>query len=505
MACLERTDGNAEFHQIVDFLITSPIHYALTISPTIYASYIEQFWATAMSKIVNDVKQIHAIVDGKTVVISESLVRSDLHFNDEDGITYLSNDEIFIALAEPFNDVYVTPVHAKKVFTNIKRQNKDFSGTVTPLFASMLVPQVVEGEGSGQLSEPQPPSSTAPPSHKEQVTIVASQSHKTHTLRRAKRGQDTEIPQSSGPPKKVGNEAVYTGEDDRVVRAATTATSLEAEQESEVNTFGSGEDNMEHQDDLTNFVPPTPHDSPLSGGHTPGSDEGRPNINELMAICTKLSNRILSLETSKTAQDLVIKKLKKKGKRLEKKQRARTPWMKLFKIDTSKRKSSRSMFEEGDFDDDFDDINDIENEEMENVEGDTVNAASASVTIVGVSISTAEQKLTPPTTTTTVYEDEDLTIAQTLVNIRSEKAKEKGIAFRDVEESARSIKILPTINPKDKGKGIMQEPEKPPKNLRKAQIQMDEELAMRLHEEEKDELKKCKEKELHMKKHLMLL
>nr|GFC87786.1 hypothetical protein [Tanacetum cinerariifolium] len=50
-----------------------------------------------------------------------------------------------------------------------------------------------------------------------------------HTPRRTKIGRDTKIPQSSGLPKKVGDEAVYTGEDDRVVRAATTAASLEAE------------------------------------------------------------------------------------------------------------------------------------------------------------------------------------------------------------------------------------------------------------------------------------
>ncbi|GKF83614.1 hypothetical protein Tco_0248512, partial [Tanacetum coccineum] len=183
-------------------------------------------------------------------------------------------------------------------------------------------------EGSGQPSEPQPPSSTAPPSHEEQVTTIASQPQKTYTPRRAKRGRDTEIPYSSGPPKKVGDEATYTGDDDRVVRADTTASSLEAEQESgnihktrsmatlnepspqgigsgsgprcqdttlgdayaqtrfetaskqsrdpplsEVNTSGSGEDSMEHQDDLTDFIPPTPHDSPFSGGHTPRSDE----------------------------------------------------------------------------------------------------------------------------------------------------------------------------------------------------------------------------------------
>nr|GEU34476.1 hypothetical protein [Tanacetum cinerariifolium] len=58
--------------------------YDLTISPTIYASYIEQFWNTASFKTVNYVKQIHAIVDGRVVVISESLVRNDLLFDDED-------------------------------------------------------------------------------------------------------------------------------------------------------------------------------------------------------------------------------------------------------------------------------------------------------------------------------------------------------------------------------------------------------------------------------------
>ncbi|GJU91862.1 reverse transcriptase domain-containing protein [Tanacetum coccineum] len=174
------------------------------------------------------------------------------------------------------------------------RKGKSFSGTVTPLFQSMLSIQAVEGEGSGQPSEPQPTPSPAPPSHK-----------------------------SGSPPKKVGDEVVYTGEDDRVDRATTTATSLDAEQDSGnilktqsttipnvplsqgIGTGGghtprSDEERLK-QDDLTNFIPPTPYDSPLSGGHTPGSDEGRPNINELMAICTKLSNTVLALETSKTA------------------------------------------------------------------------------------------------------------------------------------------------------------------------------------------------------------
>ncbi|GJS62265.1 uncharacterized mitochondrial protein-like protein [Tanacetum coccineum] len=47
-----------------------------------------------------------------------------------------------------------------------------------------------------------------------------------------KRGRDTKIPQSSGPPEKVGDEAVHKELGDRMERAATTASSLEAEQDS---------------------------------------------------------------------------------------------------------------------------------------------------------------------------------------------------------------------------------------------------------------------------------
>nr|GEU54464.1 hypothetical protein [Tanacetum cinerariifolium] len=263
VAYLERTDGNAEFHQIVDFLTASSIYYAST--------------------------QIHVTVDGKTVVISESSMRNDLHFNDEDGISCLSNDEIFVNLA--------------------------------------LI--------------------GAPPSHEEHVTTIASQPQKTHTPRRTKRGQDTKIPQSSSPLKKVGDEVVYTREDNGVVKAATTTTSLETE--------------------------------------------------------------VLALEQSKIAQDLVIKKLQKKVKRLKKKQRARTLRMNLFMIGG------------------IDDNDDMVDEAMKNVEGDTVNTtttrlsiASASITTDGVSISIAEPR-TPPTTITTVFEDEYLTIVQTLVNMRNEE------------------------------------------------------------------------------------
>nr|GFD20196.1 hypothetical protein [Tanacetum cinerariifolium] len=87
----EKTEGNAKFHQIVDFLTSSSIHHALTLSPTIYASNIEQFWNTVNSQTINNEKQIHATVDGKIVVIIKSSVRRDLLFTDDNRITFLTN------------------------------------------------------------------------------------------------------------------------------------------------------------------------------------------------------------------------------------------------------------------------------------------------------------------------------------------------------------------------------------------------------------------------------
>ncbi|GKF18002.1 hypothetical protein Tco_0062920, partial [Tanacetum coccineum] len=95
VAYLEKSEDNANFVEIIDFFNASPMRYALTVSPTVYVSYIEQFCSTTKIKVVNNETQIGAKVDGKTIVITESSVRRNLHFNDEDGITCLTNTEIF--------------------------------------------------------------------------------------------------------------------------------------------------------------------------------------------------------------------------------------------------------------------------------------------------------------------------------------------------------------------------------------------------------------------------
>ncbi|GKF71305.1 hypothetical protein Tco_0207419 [Tanacetum coccineum] len=98
VAYLENTDGNTDFHEIIDFLTCIFIHYALTVSPIVSTAFVEQFWMSDKSKIINNVRYIIAKVAGKPVTISEASIRSDLLFDDADGINSLPNQAIFDAI-----------------------------------------------------------------------------------------------------------------------------------------------------------------------------------------------------------------------------------------------------------------------------------------------------------------------------------------------------------------------------------------------------------------------
>ncbi|GJY51823.1 hypothetical protein Tco_0442670 [Tanacetum coccineum] len=47
IAYLEKTEGNVEFHEVIDFLQRSYIFHALTVSPVISTTFVEQFWTSA--------------------------------------------------------------------------------------------------------------------------------------------------------------------------------------------------------------------------------------------------------------------------------------------------------------------------------------------------------------------------------------------------------------------------------------------------------------------------
>ncbi|GJQ92861.1 hypothetical protein Tco_0004000 [Tanacetum coccineum] len=472
VACIEKTTGNSEFHEIVDFLTSSLIHHALTVNPTIYISYIEQFWNTASSQTVNDEKQIHATIDSKAVVVTEASIRSSLLLNDADGTACLTNEAIFqnlalmgyegelnkltfqkalfspqwkflihtilhclsskstswnefstniasaviclatnqkfnfsklifdgmlrnldnpkkkflmyprflmvflnnqIELGEPFNDVYITPAHTLKVFSNMSRKGLKFSGRITPLFSNMLASvEVKEGEGSEQPTKPQPtPSSTQP----------------TLSL-----------------------------------------------------------------------------DSNLLGGPTSDRAKGGMTLEELSVLCTNLSNRVLALEASKDAQAAEIIKLKTRIKKLKKKCHLvishHKAWLRSVSRLSMKRKLGRKesvskqgrknakpgpTLDDSIFDDldaghgiDYMDIEELVNEgRLKPVSA----AGNTRVSTIVPKVSTATP-MTPPTTTS-VFEDEDIFLADALVML-SDKTKLKGVAIKKVKESDRPERSILT-------------------------------------------------------------
>ncbi|GKB15029.1 putative ribonuclease H-like domain-containing protein [Tanacetum coccineum] len=164
--------------------------------------------------------------------------------------------------------------------------------------------------------------------------------------------KDTQIPQSSGPTDNVADEAINEEMDDSLVRAAT---SLDTEQDkgninktqsketsNEPSSLGTSlgggprcQETMEDTFARTRFerVSKTSNDSLLAGVNTPRSDEDRLKLHKLMEFCTTLQSRVLDLETTKTTQALEIDSLKRRVKKLEKKQRAIAHRLKrLYKV-----------------------------------------------------------------------------------------------------------------------------------------------------------------------------
>ncbi|GJS54487.1 hypothetical protein Tco_0627849 [Tanacetum coccineum] len=81
VAYLEKTDRNTEFHQIMDFLIRSLIHFALTVSPIVSTSFIEQFWTSAKSwNSKTNISYIDAI-DWLASLVKNFLEMSHLYWN----------------------------------------------------------------------------------------------------------------------------------------------------------------------------------------------------------------------------------------------------------------------------------------------------------------------------------------------------------------------------------------------------------------------------------------
>nr|GEZ78071.1 hypothetical protein [Tanacetum cinerariifolium] len=63
VAILEKGEFNSDFYPMVDFIVASPLRYALTVKPTILVSHIRQFWSTARIETTDEGTNILATVD----------------------------------------------------------------------------------------------------------------------------------------------------------------------------------------------------------------------------------------------------------------------------------------------------------------------------------------------------------------------------------------------------------------------------------------------------------
>ncbi|GJY80423.1 hypothetical protein Tco_0493174, partial [Tanacetum coccineum] len=296
----------------------------------------------------------------------------------------------------------------------------------------------------------------------------SSQPKKTQRPRKAKR--TTEISQSSGPIPLVADETVTKEWEDIMKRAATTASSLEAEQDNDAQT---------------RFKTPSKqsNDPPLSRVNTLGSGEDILKLRELMKLCTKLSKRVLDLETTKTGQAKEIANSRKKLKKLERGKKSRTNKLKrLYKIGSSRRVESSEEASLSDQDDASKQgrIGDID----ANINVTLVNEALNDEDLFRVNDLDGEEVIVDKEVVKPV--DEEITLAQTLTEVKSTIIKAKGIVM---EEPSESTPIISSQQPsqvkvQDKGKGKMVEVEVPMK--RKDQIRFDKEFSLKLQEEEEN-------------------
>ncbi|GKA79846.1 hypothetical protein Tco_0786442 [Tanacetum coccineum] len=287
-------------------------------------------------------------------------------------------------------------------------------------------------------------------------------------------------------------------------RAATTATSLDAEQDrGNINktqskatlneasylgtSSGSGPMCQETMGDTIaqigfENVSKTSNDSLLVGVNTP---------------------RIIDLEKTKSSQAQEITSLKRRVKRLEKKGGSRTYGLKrLYKVSLSRRVESSE--DEGLGEEDA-----SKQRRIADIDADVVVETEVAFKDVNLSVDevTLAQALAalksakPKADKVMLQEPLQGTITTTTVAITitaaSTRPKAKGLVIHEQEQAHTptvSSQQPLQLNVQDKGKGKMVEPEPVKKLSKKDQLMLDEELAFKLQAEEEEEERLAREK-----------
>ncbi|GJX96857.1 hypothetical protein Tco_0352655 [Tanacetum coccineum] len=411
VAFLEKPKESDGFAEIIDFLKASSVSYALTVNPVIYTSCIEQFWATAKVQTVNGVRQIQALVDKKRVIVTESSIRRDLHLDDAEGTDCLPTATIFEELARMGYEKPSQKLTFYKAF--FSPQWKYFIHTITQCLSAK---STAWNEFSSSMAS----------------LIICLATNQKFNL--SKYIFDAMVKHLDGGVKFL-----------HVFYKITPLFDTMMVQPSEEV----GEDS-DHPTDSTQ-VPI--HDQP--------STSSKPKKKQPSKKTQRQEEE--KLERKKMSRPTGLKRLKKVGI--------------TRRVKSSKDQDDELMFDSGVLDTDEMPVEAKVNEKDEQSTKIDDSTAGEAVTTASVEDSAA------PTTI------EEITLAQTLIQIKAAKPKvvttaattttttrpkAKGVVVQEPSEFRVPQEAQPSIS-KDKGKGIMIEPEVPLK--RKDQIALDEQIA----------------------------
>ncbi|GJZ64164.1 hypothetical protein Tco_0620585 [Tanacetum coccineum] len=343
VAFLNKSEGSEGFQQIVDFLNTSHIKFALTENPTIYTSLIQQFWQTASTSTLEDGEvEITATIDGQLKTITEASLRRHLKLEDADGISSLPNTKIFEQLALmgyasdsdklTFQKGHFSPQWRFLIHTILhclspkKTAWEQFSSNIATAiiclatnrtfnFSKMIFEGMVKNLDSRSKFLMYPRFIQILLNKHQRLLLPHKRTYVAPTLtqklfsnmRRVSKGYTgVDIPLFSSM---IVQGPIQQGEGSTVpVESHHTPITTPSTSQPPLSS--------------PSRVPTPPHDLPLPGGHTPGSDEGRMQQTELMDLVIKLSDKVLALETdlqqTKKVYSTAVTKLIMKVKRLEK-------------------------------------------------------------------------------------------------------------------------------------------------------------------------------------------
>nr|GEW52937.1 ribonuclease H-like domain-containing protein [Tanacetum cinerariifolium] len=342
---------------------------------------------------------------------------------------WITNSEDEVESNPKIKKKTIKPSFAKLEFVKSKEQVKSLKKTTVNKLMLLGITyycwvdvNAVEGKGLANPTDPHHTPIIVQPS--------TSQPQRKQKPRKTKR-KDIELPQTSGPTTNIADEAINEEMDDSLERATTIASSLEAEQDSGVNT--------------------------------PRSDEDRLKLKELMELCTNLQNTVLNLENTKTTQALKTDSLKRRVKKLEKKQTLRTHKLKrVYKVGLTTRVDSSdeaSLGEDASKQERIiDDINvdegitlvdeTTENQgrlnDQEDAEMlfDVANDLRGEEVFVSEEVPRKEVNAATATTTTAIYDD--ITLAKALMEIKSEKPKANKVVIQKPEQGTTTTTLTTT-------------------------------------------------------------